>query len=340
MFKTAYFHIGSSKTGTSVIQNGNMNNIDLLAEAGIFYPIVKGRDAANTVVATGNGRFFMNFRDSKKTRKIPFENAYKRVLKQIVDMTPKNCHSILFSSEGFAGFDVDALFIFKEHLSKICENFKIIYYVRHPLDQSVSRYMEFFKKNKVLSSGKDEYINSYDYDFGDYLKVNRNNYLSTIKNYTEVFGKENVIVKLYDAEKGKLYFDFLNTIGIQDTQNFTSPEIMNRSLTLKELEVMRQVNKHSLQNGQLTKAVTMTMHDYRPQKDPFFVTHEEVHLAEGIFKETLDYFNEHHFSDTQHKLLLKSPELPIGPREAITLSDETEFLRRILSNYITLTKEG
>ncbi|EFB0442158.1 hypothetical protein HF828_001672, partial [Campylobacter lari] len=75
------------------------------------------------------------------------------------------------------------------------------------------------------------------------------NYKQTLQWWGEVFGKENLIVRLFDKNEfyqGDLLKDFIHSIGLEWDDEFIIPPEQNKSLDLLGIELLRRVNKLTL----------------------------------------------------------------------------------------------
>jgi hypothetical protein len=72
-------------------------------------------------------------------------------------------------------------------------------------------------------------------------------YLELSEIWTQVFGKENVTIRIFEPEQlkdGDLLADFFSTIGFTQYSELVRPENQNRSLDVHTIEFLRLLNAH------------------------------------------------------------------------------------------------
>ncbi len=73
------------------------------------------------------------------------------------------------------------------------------------------------------------------------------NHKQTLQWWGEVFGKENLIVKLFNKNEfyqGDLLKDFIHSIGLEWNDEVIIPPKQNESLDLLGIELLKRVNNH------------------------------------------------------------------------------------------------
>ncbi|HEB9286099.1 TPA: hypothetical protein RZK15_001532 [Campylobacter coli] len=136
----------------------------------------------------------------------------------------------LFSNEEFSWWfaDKEKVKIIKLFFKELgFTNIILILYLREFKDFFNSLSSEDVKSNRVyfkthLYAHQNPFMHSYDYAY-------------ICKNYTEIFGKANLIVKLFDKNEfrdGDLLKDFINAIGLEWDDNFIIPDNQNETLDL------------------------------------------------------------------------------------------------------------
>ena len=222
--KTIYLHIGIGKTGTLSIQNFLAANYELLLSAGINY--------------LGTGRMHHNFAKSFITN-IPhymeapanIETTHESILNAI-----SQCDEdvILISSENFPSADPCLVRSFFNEVRGIY-NFKIILFVRTQDELIESEYNQLVKvraEKRTLS----EYSDS---DFyGDFMKL--------ASDWEQVFGRDNLICRIYNGANFNALTDFLNClsipINIDIYDSGKSAPVTNSSLGFAALTTKRLLN--------------------------------------------------------------------------------------------------
>jgi hypothetical protein len=231
MKKTVFVHIGSHKTGTTAIQSFFALNRNLFKEKGILYPGIQNahHDMAWELEKTGSVNELLN--QNSLTAKI------------LQEIRETSCTTIILSAEAFSETRTS------EKLKQVFTgipgdpvSIKIIIYVRRQDDIIQSAYQEQLKTPKLCIEKS----------LSDFLRENtgfsdRWNWYKKIRPWTETFGKEAIIVRVYEKNqfyKNDLIRDFLFTIGRELTDDFRLPakEQSNIGMGLDALEIMRICN--------------------------------------------------------------------------------------------------
>ncbi|EAK4453286.1 hypothetical protein C7L53_08890, partial [Campylobacter coli] len=123
----------------------------------------------------------------------------------------------------------------------------VIFYIRDPLDMFKSLCSEAIKWGeidsfKLLKKGLQ-------YESGFKKNLSHFNYICNYKQiiqwWQQIFGKENLIVRLFDKSEfyqGDLLKDFVHSIGLKWDNEFVIPPKQNESLDLIGVEILRRVN--------------------------------------------------------------------------------------------------
>jgi hypothetical protein len=104
-----------------------------------------------------------------------------------------------------------------------------VYYVRHLADHAISRYTEYVKRRTMKRT------------FAEFAPTYSSRFKQTLEAYESVFGRDAVTCLLYDDFRKNLFDNFLETIGVS-SDGLEKPDIVNRSLTADEIEVLRLLN--------------------------------------------------------------------------------------------------
>lgn len=207
-----YFHIGTHKTGTSAIQDFLRLNIKVLGEEGFLCPRQSRRSYYTHtddgyIVASANRNHYLKLTKLCRTKQ-------------------KN---ILVSSETFSYLknvsDLQPLF-------DRC-NVKVICYLRRQDNVLQSMYNQSVKRGGDYKS-----ISEYPTGNLDYFKL--------LEQWASVFGKTNIIVRVYEKRQffnHNLFEDFLGALGLKLTNEYQMPENNpNPRLSAAVLEYMRHMN--------------------------------------------------------------------------------------------------
>ncbi len=239
---TAYVHIGTVKTGSTSIQYLLNRNRSILAKQGFYYPQSMIFLDRHRIIKMILEEYIQNSSNSKYTQisQCIKTEKYKILIQNLKkEINLNRDKKILFSDEGFSWW-----FSHKEKVKVVRKFFSeigftkiiIILYLREFQDFFISLSSQDIKDNGIFKTNllakENPNINSYDYSY-------------ICKNYSEVFGKENIIVRLFDKNEfyqGDLIKDFLNIINLKWDDNFMLPPRTNESLDLLGFELQRRLN--------------------------------------------------------------------------------------------------
>lgn len=226
MKKTIYLHTGFPKTGTTSIQEFLSINKNELEKHSILYPEI------DTSHLQPNGKHILVQKPHacKNTNEM-LENWNK--IKKIINNS--NDEKIIISEEGFTLFqdfnNWDMLKIKEEF------NVKVICYYRRSVDEICSQYAQNSKsyifKNKI--------------PFEKFIKEHKiiKDGIPNIYKFSNMFGKDNIIIRPYDKEQwkdGSIISDFMNILDVDNIESFKISTPANPSLSREEADIARKVN--------------------------------------------------------------------------------------------------
>ena len=233
MSKQAILHIGGEKTGTTTLQRFLTNNARALRRAGYYYPSEK-----NNICFDNKGHFPVagcmldtpvEFVSSKKRSTLPL------VLQSLKRLSADSDDSLILSCEHFSSRLTEAkqLRALRDALSR--DDIKIIFYAREASELVLAAWSTWVKggvRDKL--------------DLDSVVPTNRYfNHLLVLDLWSEVFGRENLIVREYsrvNLVEGDIRHDFCEALGIK-LKNPRLDEDENRSLDAQRLEVLRHLNE-------------------------------------------------------------------------------------------------
>lgn len=220
MRKTIFIHIGSHKTGTTAIQKFLSMNREVLAGKGYLYP---GRALDHSDIPRN-----LRFSSPDLLRNDP-DLEINRIFQEIRQADQEH---VILSSEIFETQGPLPLSAYTGDEFRM----QIICYVRRQDERIESKYSQVVKHNFVRDSITG-YIGSGYFQRTDYRKV--------LEPWKDVYGKENIIVRGFEAEQmpGGIYHDFLGVLGLAPDPVFEYPKKrLNRKLNPDLLELMRLSN--------------------------------------------------------------------------------------------------
>ncbi|EGK8010604.1 hypothetical protein IO400_001416 [Campylobacter lari] len=278
---TIYVHIGTVKTGTTTIQKFLHLNRKQLLKHGFHHPqIFDQRDYWLIVPAIKNIKNNLN-------SKI-LQNKVIDFCKDIV-ADKKN----IISSEALSHrlISLEDIYFFYQFLHKMgFSKIYIIIYFRDMLDVLCGLY------NTQLKIGYQTALALQTVDLNQEGK-SICNYRQTIENWGEVFGRENLIVRLFDKDEfyqGDLLKDFIHSIGLEWDDEFIIPERQNESLDLLGIELLRKINRRLFpffENGDKNPArdgLRLFCEKHFTSKD----SHLKLQPPKEVVQSYIDYFEE------------------------------------------------
>lgn len=246
--KTLYFHIGSPKTGTTTIQSFCAEHRDILEQKGLCYPVMPFVYEHKS--KRRNGLFLTSkyVRDGARDREREKE-IFRRGL-NIIEKKFDTFDTVLLSDEGaYSMFFRRKLYKTngkmlvqwaKDHNIQL----KIIIYLRSQVDYAMSWYNQLVKhsvSDTLSALTWEEYLKKYK----RYVALD---YYSCLNILSDLFGKENIIVKRFDRaffKKGSLVDDFMDIFGIEVDENFpqeSSGSERNFGITENACAIKRVIN--------------------------------------------------------------------------------------------------
>ncbi|EBF5895789.1 hypothetical protein FI327_08655, partial [Campylobacter coli] len=226
----AYVHIGTPKTGTTTIQNFLFENRSKLKQNKFLYPLSIEKDKQHWKLVTLSCEF-------QKNKINNYNNIFFDKLKSEID----DKITTIFSSEGFVWSIEDKKNILGLKNLLISLGFTkifILLYIRNPVDLMIS-----FSSQDIKNAH--QYI-SYETSPEKHFKRHNFDYKWICESWGEVFGKENLIVRLFDKNEfyqGDLLKDFIHSIGLEWDDEFIIPPKQNESLDLLGIDLLRRINK-------------------------------------------------------------------------------------------------
>ncbi|MXN64912.1 hypothetical protein GR183_08330 [Stappia sp. GBMRC 2046] len=241
MVQCIWLHIGAEKTGTTSLQYWLSANRELLALQGISFPKAPGNvnHVALSAYALDAGRGMEELRitcgaskfESVSAFRLNFENE---LLNEIETSDPSR---IIFCNEHCSSrlSTIEEIERLRDLLSRFTDDIRIILYIREPAEFFASWYSTVIK-----SGGKSEFPRKPSprlYNMADWL--------SMVRRWAEVFGRDAVTLRRYDRKHlfdGDVIADFCAITGLE-YENSIKPQQKNESMGLKSLLFLREMNK-------------------------------------------------------------------------------------------------
>lgn len=241
--KTLYLHVGTSKTGTTALQQFCADNRELLQEEGFCfpesvykYPLVSLNRNAHFMIghiAGEDGKY--DKKEAKRILALGYENLNQCF--SHYDNVILSDESIWWASGTYRKNVFKKLRANQEKNGYVV---KIVVYLRRQDDFLCSRWNQMVKKD-VLTETWDEHFRSAPDQMDHVL-----NYAAKLNMLADLFGRENLIVRRFDRKnfyQGTIFADFLHSIGLELTDRFVLPESeVNLTIKGNTVEVMRVMN--------------------------------------------------------------------------------------------------
>lgn len=236
---TLYLHIGTPKTGTSMIQHLFYENRKICLKQGYCYPKMPFKLGG---IGPHRNAYFMTYTcKNDGVRDLEKENLIrKRGYEKVICLLKKYPNVVMSDEHIWTGFsDIDSFWeeIF-EVITKAGHELKVIVYLRRQ-DQFIQSYWaQLVKESRKISFRS--YIEKKGYDKHLHYDVE-------LAKIASVIGEENLLVRPY--ERGHLYkdsllSDFFHTIGMQEPDGFVvTQQRINESLNAEYTEIKRILNQ-------------------------------------------------------------------------------------------------
>ncbi len=251
----ALLHIGIEKTGSTTIQDFLSLNASFLEEQGYYYPKGIGAQTHSDLLLLAYdvaheekyGSLILLNKDLKSAKKRIAEVFTKELQKQ-------RDKTIIISSELFQSrlHSIKDIQRFKTELENLgFKTFQICVYLREQADLFCSLYSEALKWDEIDTlyiqspSQKESlsYAKGYKKSSAHFTHIA--NHAQTLQHYAQVFGKDQLIIRLFETEhlyQNNLLADFIHAINLKWDDRFKIPHNKNKSLNLYGIELLRTIN--------------------------------------------------------------------------------------------------
>lgn len=316
-------HVGVEKTGTTSIQKFLYLNRDLLLEKGILFPTsigipnnrlltlacYKGLKSEPYLGVNGiNSEGDLAVFQQKTWEALKNEMASHGNLKKVV-ISSEHIHSRLKDDE-----ELEKL---KSGLKAIgVDDITVIIYLRNPSQLANSMYSTAIKSGNNLNGVPPPTRGNF----------NRNcNHKATLQQFSRVFQKENLRVRLFRKDKflnGSLIEDFISVSGlpIYALQGAKQPQVENESLSPLGIQLLKCLNE----SAQLKPAIRHHLYRLITSKlvSPKFVMSKKRQKEYYTFFEESNEWVRQHFFPTESTLFekqIKSPNIKTANKEEVKI---------------------
>ncbi len=226
MSKVIFLHVGMPRCGTTALQFFAHDNAERLRDNGLHYPTAAEVCPSQWDQAKANG---IGLSHRYQTEPVVIGPAFARMADQPFE-------KVLISSEFFAFGQPNKLSLLKSAADDHRLSVKPIIYLREQVEWLLSAYAQAVKKGQTHAHIAD-YLRT-----GHAVSVGLADYAKVCRNLAGVFGRENLIVRIYDCLKltnGDVRHDMLRVTGTDGHScNFAVTET-NASISAVQIEAIR-----------------------------------------------------------------------------------------------------
>lgn len=250
--KKVLLHVGTSKTGSTSLQNNILHNEDRLRKLGFSYVKAGRRDSDKlnhhpVAMAFGLGREDIEESEERST-------LVPQIQEEIL---AGNAEQYLISSEMMSNtFPVSAV---EDDFVRFVHSLdaKVVIYVRNQLDWIISWYNHMVRMGQAGGS-----IEAFFPSFKKTAQQFSYNFLAKIKFFEAIVGKENILLVAYDDAKTDLYRDFYQRVGLGHALNELEFETQKKAAAASDhamyliLALSRKMNRASPKFQQVLRELT------------------------------------------------------------------------------------
>ncbi len=274
--RDAYIHIGTPKTGTTALQMLLTSNFSILKKRGYLYP-------KTGLWARGHSDAHHNL--AYQLYNSPFFDPEHGTLEQLRNELKMWDGHVIISSEIFVGLynNVAKLSMLKDTFNSCGLNVIIVIYFRDCIEYVNYLYAEFVK-NHFLSIDINEFVDHI-IKFGQFALYDNwefsIDYFKIIKNFGDIFGNENIILRKYKSA------NTINSFSKIIDVDLGSEIIINRDDNPKTIELLKELNKiltgSSLDetiHANLNQTIAIKLKDFNNKK-LFGISDKNIKILKG-----------------------------------------------------------
>lgn len=241
---TVYLSIGTMKTGTTALQSFMGENREVIKKQNYCYPFME--IGIGDKYVNRNAHFLIYQSDRKgKQEKLEHQEQVRRDGYKAVAEAAKEYPNVILSDELIwhrSNKRENFWQELKEDFASINCEVKVIVYLRRQDLLVQSLWNQYVKSEPRINKEFDECI------YGDFFQYFPLNYYEQLQKISNVIGKENMIVRVYEkgrfeGEEKTLFSDFLKYTGVEYTDEFTFNNIVaNMGINGNFVEIKRILN--------------------------------------------------------------------------------------------------
>ncbi|TVO35965.1 hypothetical protein [Vibrio algivorus] len=298
-----FLHIGSHKTGTTSIQNGLSENKEALESDGFVY------------VTCGEHNNFHGYIINNSPN-----GAYVNKNIDLHHLFRGNKNTII-SSENFSFFfDEKSIKEIRKDLIPYFDDIKIIVYLRRQDLHLISHYQE---GSKPYRESEYRLWGNAIVPIPEYTLIHRKylDYHARIKLWSNVFGKDNVIIRIFEADnlvQNDSFLDFISTLNL-NYKKYNKPIRVNESVGYGKSKYGHALNFLNYSSEQFKGFVYNSLYDggkYLPTKEGASLYYDNYVESNGLLCRE---YNLEPFSNDEVQPLNESEILKLEEKVNISL---------------------
>lgn len=309
-----FLHIGTEKTGSTTIQSFFYDNQKKLTEQNFYYPLS---------LRLPNNRFLSlaaydpsRRDDLTRILNIHSDTDLLKFQKKIVNEFYKEIRSVPSGSTIItSGEHIQSRLTTNQEIQRLKEilynagidDITIIVYLRNPAEIANSYFSTAIKSGETFETVPEP--------SHAYLE-NLCNHKATVEKYSSVFGKENVVVRLFRKDKfahKSLINDISEVIGINlDDKALVFAKRKNESLSLLGIKILTELNKkipRFVTEGENPARIGLAVWIAKHFSEPRFVMEKELyHAYDSYYENSNQWIKENYFPEEPELFPFKHPE--------------------------------
>ncbi|MBS0251978.1 MAG: hypothetical protein JSR78_13040 [Proteobacteria bacterium] len=208
MAKLGIIHVGLPKTGTSTIQSALYENRQrLLSDHAMLYPGIAHNhtDSLHTMFAADPREHIQimcqGTADDAEITRVQHRNRFEA----FIENARQDWNTLIISAEGLSNFNPRQLASVKEWTSQYVDQWKILFWARHPIHFTTSNVQQMIRGGRTLESLR--------------IKEAMPNFRGRLENLIQVFGKEAIDIQAFEKASqgnGGLVAAFCRQLGLDE----------------------------------------------------------------------------------------------------------------------------